>query len=126
MNRDLRSESGSKVGRRIARKIEVGELVLVAHDEALRKGGIWSAFQSILHGPCGIFVARNPRYEQVSSTGKSTRKTKNSRKLVRYHYRQNNVLYLSLVVSREGKGMEYRMVEAKVMSFLPFFSIFPF
>lgn len=72
--RVLGSASGSKTDSRTARKFEVGELVLVSHGEALKKGRIWPGFQSLLYGTCQIVAASHLRYELVPSTGKSTKK----------------------------------------------------
>lgn len=86
-NRALRGACGLKTDSMSVRKFEDGELVLVAHGETLKKGGIWPVFQPILYGPCLIVAAIHPRYELVSSTGKSTRRPVHTRRLVRYHSR---------------------------------------
>lgn len=63
-------------------------MVLVTHGEALRKSAMWPALRSLFYGPCKVVKARHPRYQLVSSTGKYTLKPIHSRRVVKYHHRE--------------------------------------
>lgn len=74
------------------REFEVGELVLVAHGQAMSSTVKWPTFKSAYYGPCRIIKCDHPRYTLVSPNCRHSRQAVHARRLMPFYTPAHNLL----------------------------------